>query len=197
MESKRRNVEIKMEPGLSQECGEAKAGSVESSAADSPSHPLVEAAAAAAVAAGAVGAAIAPVVGAKRYSTGAKKDLGATGIEDLGTLQVRREDTQNRLLELTGIAKEDAEATGILTMSSSQIAAKDTCKQPRRDLHWDYVLKEMVRGAPSTAHVVQTFITNSNSPFLSLSPSHRPGSQTTSRRSTSATSPMRRKSARP
>jgi hypothetical protein len=168
---------------------------VESSAADSPSHPLVEAAAAAAAVA--AGAAIAPVVGAKRYSTGAKKDLGATGIEDLGNLQVRREDTQNRLLEMTGIAKEDAEATGILTMSSSQIASKDTYKQPRRDLHWDYVLKEMVRGAPSTAHVVQTFITNSNSPFLSLSPSHRPGSQTTSRRSTSATSPMRRKSARP
>ena len=134
---------------------------MEPAAAASPSHPLVEEAAAG-------GVAVAPVVGAKRYSTGAKKDHGVIGIEDLGTLQLRREATQNRLLELTGVAKEDAEATGILMMSSSQIASKDTYKQPRKDLHWDYVLKEMVRGAPLT-QLLQIFTTNSLSFFLYIS----------------------------
>ena len=62
----------------------------------------------------------------------------------------RREQVQQRLLELTGIDKADAEATGILTMQASAMAVKAEKAelQPKKLLHWDYVLKEAVGFEP-------------------------------------------------
>lgn len=83
--------------------------------------------------------------GVKRTHAGVKREsLGpAIGGEELAELLRRREDVHNRLLNATGISKEDADATGILTMSSATILAKES-KQPKKILHWDHVLREMV-----------------------------------------------------
>jgi len=96
---------------------------------------------------------IAPVaVGSKRHSNGTavKKEVPlAITAEGLAELVRQREAIHSRLLELTGIEAEAANATGILTMTAASVENKwkdapPPDGQPKKALHWDHVMKEMV-----------------------------------------------------
>lgn len=66
--------------------------------------------------------------------------------KQLRDLQARRDEVQQRLLEMTGLEKADAEATGILTMNINTVTSKVE-QVPKKQHHWDFLLKEMVGGS--------------------------------------------------